>query len=1055
MASWSGCSRSSQVKRALARADGYFQKGDFDRAEIEYKNVLQKDRQNALAIRRLGEIAFDRGSMDRAILFLGTSERLEPGTGEGHLALARLYLKTGSSDKARDEARAALGLEPSSAEAPVLLAEAASSAADRAQAAADIGKLSTDKAASLLALGILERRKGAAGAAAAEADFRKAIEAEPGLAQAHLQLGLLLLEKRDAAGGRKEIETAASLSPERSPIRLGYAEFLAQQGDEAGAEAQLAQMRTKAPDYIPAWILSGEIALSRGRIADAKNFSAKANAKDAASPEALLLSAQCLLAGGDAKGALAVLDRMALMYPKAPEVHYQLARGRIAAGDQAGAAAALTDALALRQDFPKAQLLLAEVRLRRGEFAPVISSMEAFARQHADSLDARLILAEAQIRSGSVDDALATYRETEKLFPKSARAAILDGAALAQAGRPNEARERFEAAEKIAPGSLAASEQITYLDIVAKDYKAAEARVDADARAHPKSAVPLILRGRILRLEGKPAEAEAALRAAIKVEPDSPIAYQMLASLEIEQNRRDDALRELREATAKNPGDAAALMIIGIIDEQKSDYAGARDAYEKILESNPNFGSALNNLAYLYSEQFHDLDKAFAYAQKASVQLPDDGRAADTLGWILYKRKQYVWALSVLKEAAQRLPNDAEAQFHLGMALYACGNEEAARTALGAALRSDPKIAGAERARTALSVLDVNVPALGTAGIQDAERRLKPMSDDPEAQSRLAAAYARDGNTELEVGADKAALAANPSFLPALKDLAGAYLARGQFKDAMGPAASAHKLAPDDPAVTRQLGAAAFGSGDYKFAASLLEDWARSSGGGDPPGLLALGRARYAIGNLDGSLEAVRQAEPGLTGLSREKARQFLVLAPLFENPAAAGDHRAEAEAALKADASDVPALMAVGRSDEASGSLAEAADLYRRALKAYPSFTPASLRLAVVLSRDPANDEATAAQAAKAQAAFPDNPELAQAMGLVAYRQGDFRRSADLLSLGAKSGQADPETFYYLGMSELKLHDTARSHEALARALSLHLKPALAEEAKRALASK
>ena len=1055
VASWGGCTRTSAVRRLLAQADAYYQKGDYDRAEIEYKNVLQKERRNPLALRRLGEIAFDRGSLDRAILFLGPSERLDPGTLEGRLALARLYLKTENTAKAREEARAALGMQPSDPDAPVLLAEASVGNADATQAAADIARLSTDKAASELALGILERRKGAGGASAAEADFRKAIAARPSLAQAHLQLGLLLLERRSSDEGRKEIETAAGLSPARSPIRLGYAEFLMQQGDDVAAEAELSQMRAKAPDYISAWILSGELALSRNRLEEAKKFSAKASAMDPASPETLLLSAQCLLVGGDSKAALAVLERMALLYPKAPEVRYQLARGRIAAGDQAAAAAALADALSLRPDYPKAELLLAELRLRRGEFVPVISSMGTFVRRHPDSLQGRLILAEADLRSGSSDDALAAYAEAERLFPRSARAAILDGAALAQAGRPKEARKLFESAEKIAPGGLAASEQLTNLDIAAKDFKSAEARVDADARSHPKSPVPLILRARILQLEGKPADAEANLRAAIKLEPDSPIAYHLLAKLEIDQNRRDDALRELKEASARNPSDAAALMIVGIIDEEKADYAGARDAYEGILRSSPNFGSALNNLAYLYSEQLHDLDKAFAYAQRAREQLPDDGRAADTLGWVLYKRKQYNWALSVLKEAAQRIPNDAEVQFHVGMAYYACGNDQGARSSLEAALQSDPKLSGAEQARTALSVLDVDVASLDPADLQGAERRLKPMTADSQAQWRLGAAYARQGKVDLQVGAEKAALASNDSFLPALKDLAGAYLALGRFKDAAAAAAAAHKLAPDDEAVTRQLGTAAFGAGDFRFAASLLEDSARSSGGGEPPALLALARARYAVGNIAGALDAMRQAEPGLSGRSREEARRFLVLAPLVDNPAAARIHRSEAAAELQADATDVPALVAAGRADEAAGNWAGAAGYYGRALKAYPDFTPASLRLAVVLSRDPANDEATLSQAAKAQAAYPGNPELAQATGLVAFRQGDYRRSSELLSQSTKAGLDDPEAYYYLGIGEQKIHEPARSRAALEHALSLNLKPALAEEAKRALAAK
>ena len=53
-------------------------------------------------------------------------------------------------------------------------------------------------------------------------------------------------------------------------------------------------------------------------------------------------------------------------------------------------------------------------------------------------------------------------------------------------------------------------------------------------------------------------------------------------------------------------------------------FAQAKAAYEKVLELNPRFGPAANNLAYLYSEYGGDKEKALALAQRAKEELPED-----------------------------------------------------------------------------------------------------------------------------------------------------------------------------------------------------------------------------------------------------------------------------------------------------------------------------------------------------------------------------------------------------------------------------------------------
>src|ERR1035438_9107058 len=59
------------------RADRYYDAGQFDQAEIEYKNVLRHERQNARAWSRLGLIYFDEGRSVAAAYFLNRASQLD------------------------------------------------------------------------------------------------------------------------------------------------------------------------------------------------------------------------------------------------------------------------------------------------------------------------------------------------------------------------------------------------------------------------------------------------------------------------------------------------------------------------------------------------------------------------------------------------------------------------------------------------------------------------------------------------------------------------------------------------------------------------------------------------------------------------------------------------------------------------------------------------------------------------------------------------------------------------------------------------------------------
>src|ERR1019366_6350220 len=87
-----GCTAKMKAVYHQQRADRYYDAGQFDQAEIEYKNVLRHDPQNARAWTRLGLIYFDEGRGGEAAQILNRASQLDTNNLQLRLDLGTLYL---------------------------------------------------------------------------------------------------------------------------------------------------------------------------------------------------------------------------------------------------------------------------------------------------------------------------------------------------------------------------------------------------------------------------------------------------------------------------------------------------------------------------------------------------------------------------------------------------------------------------------------------------------------------------------------------------------------------------------------------------------------------------------------------------------------------------------------------------------------------------------------------------------------------------------------------------------------------------------------------------
>ena len=1048
-----GCSAKAKKAYHLERANRYFAAGQYDQAEVEYMNVLRSDRENAQAIGRLGTIYFEEGRLQKAAPYLFKGSELATNDLDLRLKLGSFYLAAGKAKEARAEANFVLARRPQDERAPLLLVASAESPKVLEETRQRLQALSqkADDAALEVALGSIALH--AQDLKTAESNFKRAQTLNPKLSAAWSALGALYLAQTNLTQAEAAFKTAAELAPDRSEEKLRYAQFKALNGDLAASKSLLQGMIKKTPDYIPPLIVLANIAVAEVKYADCAALLNKALARDPDNFEAQLLDGQVKLAQGKVAEATSGLERMAKNYPQAPRVHYQLAVAYLAGNDADKASRSLNRAIALDSDFFQATLLKAGLQIRTGYPDLAVAALQRLIQKSPQILQAQLLLAGAYRAQSNFNKAFAIYRDLEAAYPDSFQIPLLMGETFLQQKNAGAARAAFTKSLGLSPDNFTIVEQLVGLDLAEKQYAAAFQRIQPLLEKNPKLVAPLLLKAQILFVQGDPGQAEAVLLKAVELQPDAEAAHMMLARIYMDAKQNQKALAQLQIAATVNTNDVAPLFITGMILDEEKDYDGARDAYEKLLARNPNYSPALNNLAYLYSENRVNLDRAYELAQRARNLLPADPAAADTLGWIHFKRAQYASALNLLQESANKLPNESEVQFHLGMTYYMMGQADLAQLAFQRALQSGKDFHGKDECDQCLAVLAVDVKSAKADAVARLQKRVAAQPDDFIARLRLALIYQRDGKLDEAMAAYESVLKADPKNMTALINLTQLYAINPEnTQKALELAKAAYKLAPDNAEVAKLFGRLAYETGDYKLSLNLLQEVVRNESSNEQV-LFDFARSSYAMGRVADAQTAMRNLLKSGNHFSRtNEVMRFLRLTVLADDSSQAVLAADQVAGILKTEPDYVPALMVLGRISEQKDDLGRAKQAYSKVLDQYPDFIPAQKRFTIVCSQLAVNDPRASEIATKARAAFPDDLEVDKAFGVILFLQGDYIRAERQLKETAVVNNTDPEILYYLGMAQYNLKKSAECKKNLQKALSLNLPTRFLQKTRRIL---
>jgi tetratricopeptide (TPR) repeat protein len=151
-----------------------------------------------------------------------------------------------------------------------------------------------------------------------------------------------------------------------------------------------------------------------------------------------------------------------------------------------------------------------------------------------------------------------------------------------------------------------------------------------------------------------------------------------------EHKKYEEAIDWMKEAlkyASKDEERGEIWTSIGIIENKRGDKKRCYKAYEKALKYNPENSTVLNNLAYEYSLEGRNLDKALDMVERALELSANSPTYLDTKAWVLYKLGRYAEAKKVMQYAISLdRSKSPEHALHYGDILHALGEEFMAKT---------------------------------------------------------------------------------------------------------------------------------------------------------------------------------------------------------------------------------------------------------------------------------------------------------------------------------------------------------------------------------------
>jgi len=668
-----GCGGPEERKaKYRLRAQEYFQQGDYSKARVEIRNVLQIDPKDVDAHFLYAQVEEKERNWRNAFAAYQQVVELSPNHDRALVKLAKYYLEaraleqagqmadrlltarpdhipaqtikiailalSGNLNGAVEQAEKLVAASPTETDAVLLIASLYTSAQRPAEAVPHLRRALEMNPTNLELLDALATTAVKQGRTAdAESTLKQIATLEPMILAHRLRLAAFYDQQQQYDKAESIFQEAVRADPEDERRRVVFVEYVARRRGIEAAETVLQQAKKELPRAGKLQFMLGQLYESTGRGEKAREVYREVQKEFSGKPEAL--EAQVKLAGMDwASGKTDDAERQieAVLKENSRSTDALMLRGKIA----------------LQRENGKDAIL---------DFRSVLKDQPELAEGHVLLARAHLLAGESALARESLDRAVA-------LKPMMVEAHTLLAGLDAASGRLKEAKQRLDPLITQDPGNLMLLSALFQLQLQEKDWGKSQATLKQLRRSGVDDSAADLAEGHVALAQQQWEAAEAAYRRAAERRPAAPEPLLALVQLDMRRGKLASAQGRLNDLLAKSPDHPYAAGFLGELLLTKGELATAVSHFETATRVNPKWVMPWLHLARVRYVQKQTAE-GDAVLRKALEISPENEQMRLLLATSLAAQRRHDDAINQYEAVLQRSPSSILAANNLAAAL--------------------------------------------------------------------------------------------------------------------------------------------------------------------------------------------------------------------------------------------------------------------------------------------------------------------------------------------------------------------------------------------------
>ncbi len=740
-----GCSSDqAKVENLIKEAQTYLEQKEYGKANIQLQNALELAPKSVEAHKLLVKICMAQKDIQKTFQTLLALEELDPDDMDTKLQVASIYMMSGKSGwpkaktridhvlkKEPDNVKALslqasmlilekqpvdtianvyeriLTIDPSNSYAMTMLAKISHQKGESAQAkillekavtsSPDDFKMYTELYAYYLSNKELENAKDV---------LERLADKKPSDPDPQILLGNFYAIQNQPGMAEAAYQKAIELAPEEPGTYMALAQFYDKNGQIEKAESAITNAIKTNPDDMPLQLVHARFLYDHKKLKQALEIVDKLLAKKDNFQPAMELKGRILLAQENPEPASVIFSSLLKADPDSPVYNYLMASSLMDMNKPDLAIVHAANAIKNAPDYFEARFLMANLYYKRKNLSLADSEIKKALEISPKHYLALLLQGQIYNALGKKDTAESIYRELIKTDGSNPAAYFNLGNLYLGKKDLAKARENYEKAIEQNPYLMDVFSRLIQSYALEKKFQEGLQKCDEHLEKIQNNPIVASIifnqKGNLFMGLEDTGKAKAAYELSLEKNPKYILPYLALSRIYRIQNQTDQTIRILEKLAQERPDQAGAFSSLGALYEAQGKMDQAEANYVKALTINPSHIQALNNLAFLYAEQNREMNKALEYARKARELAGEVPTIMDTLGWVYYRKQLSDAAIQEFASCIEKQPENPLFHYHMGLALQAKGDTQAARASLQKALDIGREFPGKDDAQNRL-----------------------------------------------------------------------------------------------------------------------------------------------------------------------------------------------------------------------------------------------------------------------------------------------------------------------------------------------------------------